>query len=531
MKRTLKPIRQAFALVSAAVAGTAGSLLLLYKSQANAIDRLAKNAAKLGDVTAAFQAVKAAANLAGVGEQVETAMQRLTRRMSEAANGTGEALKATAELGLDPVRIAGLRASEQLEVVLDALHAVPDAGDRVRLAFKFFDTEGVGLVNLTSDAIRDAADELDRWGASITEQQAAWVQTTNDQMQRLGTFVRAAGTQFSVNLAPYIGLATERVLQLAEATLDWRSISAEVVGVVRYLWLQTVRLADGFSLVFNGIDALVSRGLSMMLRQFAAAEQGLLRLADMIPGLDVDPTSGPMTSWLQSLRERASEASAEVDDLATRLQSVQLFGLDGSVYAGELDRGLRDFVQRSEQAHRQQIERQRAILNAANEPMFNPGEPLFDNDRIQDSTDAISDQMRRVQSEARSAQRTIVNGFLDVAKGTENAFENMAERILEQLARIALERTLFGIGNDQQTQFGGLLGNLFGAAVGAPAGAAAANDVITRGTAVPAPIAQTVIVQAPGATTGTAQQIRQTVRALEANTVQRVANDQRRRAG
>src|SRR5918995_3281511 len=87
----------------------------------------------------------------GVEQQtLDMALQRFTRRAAEAAQGTGEAKDALAQMGIALRDQSGnLRSSEDLLAdVADAFARIEDPAERLRLAFKLFDSEGVTLVNL-----------------------------------------------------------------------------------------------------------------------------------------------------------------------------------------------------------------------------------------------------------------------------------------------------------------------------------------------------------------------------------------------
>jgi hypothetical protein len=92
-------------------------------------------------------------NWAGPQQTLDAALQRFTRRTAEAAQGTGEAKDALAQMGIALRDQDGhLRRSEDLLAdVADAFARIEDPAERVRLAFKLFDSEGVALVNLLSD--------------------------------------------------------------------------------------------------------------------------------------------------------------------------------------------------------------------------------------------------------------------------------------------------------------------------------------------------------------------------------------------
>ena len=86
-----------------ALAGAVGvaGLGLLVKSSLGSIDALGKTASKLG-VTTEIRSFVFAAELAGVSTRTtDMAIQRFTRRLSEAAVDTGEAKNALIELGIN----------------------------------------------------------------------------------------------------------------------------------------------------------------------------------------------------------------------------------------------------------------------------------------------------------------------------------------------------------------------------------------------------------------------------------------------
>lgn len=64
------------------------------------------------------------------------AMQRMTRRAAEAAQGTGEAQKAIKELGIDAVKFSNLSLEEKMYQLSDALQGVGNESDQLRIAFK-----------------------------------------------------------------------------------------------------------------------------------------------------------------------------------------------------------------------------------------------------------------------------------------------------------------------------------------------------------------------------------------------------------
>ena len=111
-------------------------------------DQLDKTASKLGISTNALSELGFAAEQTGVSyNTMAMAMQRMTRRVAEAARGTGEAKDALRELNLDAEALAKMTPDQALAKIAGAMQNVGSQSDKVRLAFKLFDSEGVALVN------------------------------------------------------------------------------------------------------------------------------------------------------------------------------------------------------------------------------------------------------------------------------------------------------------------------------------------------------------------------------------------------
>lgn len=126
---------------------------------AAAADSSIKAADKLGVEVEALQELQFAAKRAGVDVgTLRMALQRMTRRVAEAAQGTGEAKAAIAELGLDAKNLSRLSPDQVLMEIAGAMEGVTTQSDRVRLAFKLFDSEGVDLVNMLQDGRRGMQD-------------------------------------------------------------------------------------------------------------------------------------------------------------------------------------------------------------------------------------------------------------------------------------------------------------------------------------------------------------------------------------
>lgn len=193
----------------------AGGLGLLISNSLKATDALAKTAGRIGTTTEALSALQYAGQLTGVEvNTMNMALQRFTRRTAEAAVGTGEAKGALRELNVDARELVRLPLDQRMLVLADAFEGVTNESDRLRLAFKLFDSEGAALVNTLSQG-RGALDEMlgeaQSLGVVMTADAAKGVENANDAMTRFFAVSKGLVAQFTAALAPAIKFAADEL--------------------------------------------------------------------------------------------------------------------------------------------------------------------------------------------------------------------------------------------------------------------------------------------------------------------------------
>lgn len=193
------------AAVGASIA-TAGIFAFLTKQSLDATDSLGKTARKIGVTTESLAKMRYAASLTGVATAtMDMALQRFTRRAAEAARGTGEAKDALKELGVDAAKIIQMPLEDQMMELSDAFKTLDTDADRVRVAMKLFDSEGVALVNtlgVGSGALADMAQEADELGLVLSGTAVKGVEDANDAFTKLGYLFKGVRDQTVAALAP-----------------------------------------------------------------------------------------------------------------------------------------------------------------------------------------------------------------------------------------------------------------------------------------------------------------------------------------
>lgn len=213
IKRTAK-----FGAVLAGVAAGAGAIWV--KRTMDSIDATAKWADKLGIATEQLIAFQHAAKLSGVNVNTfNMGLQRMTRRMAEAAMGTGEAKAALLELGLNAKDLAAKGPGASLMAIADAMARVKNQSDRVRLSFKLFDSEGVALVNvlrLGSKGLRAMEKEARELGITFNRIDAAQVEAANNALVRMRAAFQGIANTVTIKLAPLIEVVAKKVTDFAK---------------------------------------------------------------------------------------------------------------------------------------------------------------------------------------------------------------------------------------------------------------------------------------------------------------------------
>lgn len=210
------------------VAAAAG-LAALATRAADAADNISRLSTQLGIGTKALSEYQFIADQTGVRfDTFAQALQRSTRRVAEAAQGTGEAQSALRELGIDAQRLNELDPAAQFEVLAQQLNLLTNEADQVRLAFKLFDSEGVRLLRTIKstggefDELKTRAREL---GAVIDDDLANKGVDVKSAMSEIGTAVSGVGNDLLNTYGPAIIAAANNTVEFINKT---RKAAAEI---------------------------------------------------------------------------------------------------------------------------------------------------------------------------------------------------------------------------------------------------------------------------------------------------------------
>ena len=362
-------IKQLTTSLGGLVAG--GALVGAIKRTADFGDRIQKLAIRLGESTEALSQYQHVATLTGVSfDQLATAFQRQTRRISEAAKGTGVAKDALIELGLSVDSLISRRPSEQFEIIADAISKVTTQADKVRLAMQLWDTEGVALLQTIeggSAGLRQMRAEADNLGLTLTRVDADNLANFNDSIARLQARLEGVVRTVVVQAAPGLELLAKVLSALVKVPLSvakaFGAMSATITLALQGEFSRAVdaaRLAfadfqDSSVAVFRDIakawDEMVTatiRGTEQVTQGVDKAAEGLKRTAKSVDDtiVDIRGAQRALAAGMDEAARSTERTTGTLDRMAATLPKVR-GGLD-SVSTGF--RELRTQQQALEQA-------------------------------------------------------------------------------------------------------------------------------------------------------------------------------------
>jgi len=204
--------------IMAAAAVSAG--IAMVRSGLQVIDEQAKLAASLGTTTESLQVLARAADLAGVSQgEVEQATIMMTKSLSQAAQGTGPAVKALEQLHLSATDLATLPIDEKLTTIQDAIQKYIPTAQRAAVASQIFGARaGLIFSRIDSATLRQATKDVRDFGVAVSEQDAAQIQRTNDALSRMGMLWRGIANQLAAAAAPALEAMADAFAAIGKTT-------------------------------------------------------------------------------------------------------------------------------------------------------------------------------------------------------------------------------------------------------------------------------------------------------------------------
>lgn len=453
MRQLQRDAGRAMRRIAMAAAAAGAAMVAMAVRSMGAIDKLAKTSDKLGVPTEALAGLQHAAELSGVSvETFNMALQRMVRRVAEAANGTGEAVKALKELGIDAEALNKLSPDKQFERIAEAMEKVSGQGDRVRLAMKLFDSEGVALVNTLGmgvEGLQQAQAEAEKFGTAIGRVAAKQVENANDALTRAKGAATGFGHSLAVGAAPYVehigGLLTDAATE-----------------------------SDGFADSITTTSQKVIALIALMVEAFDHLRRTVRGVGTAMGGLAGRAATGFQRSEGLPLAQRVGASIAGLfgnenvlggrDDLGAVVSDA----LEPDFDAGEWIDRIGEIAAQSRERAEAEVRKRREM----NGPLLLP------NDELEAVEDNANKSVDAISTYADQAARNIESSFADFLfdpfkDGLKGMLKGFVDTIRRMVAEAAAAKLLGGgLGGALSGFLGWMgLGGLPGRAVGGPVSA------------------------------------------------------------
>ncbi len=270
--------------IAIAAAGTAAAAAFakIASDNISAFDKLAKVSGKIGVSVENLSALAHAAELSGVNQDtLNMALQRFSRRVAEAAQGSGVLAKVMEEQGI-ALRDSNGHMRDTTDILDDYANAIQNAGsdqERLLLAFKAFDSEGAALVNMLkngSAGLREMTSEAQRLGIVIDGTTAKRAEEFNDQLTRIRAASKGMAIILTSELLPTLTNLANKAVEVSKRFNEWRNESGELERGIRETMMNAEIAFRTFmgtmQDVWNGMRAVwkVFQSVGMIIGQVSA---------------------------------------------------------------------------------------------------------------------------------------------------------------------------------------------------------------------------------------------------------------------
>ena len=228
-------------------------------------DAIAKTADKVGLSVRALQELRLAADLAGVSqEKFDSSIERFTKRIGEAAMGTGEAKKALAELNVGFLNAEGnIRPTEVIfRDVGDALAKIESPAKKAAIAAQLFGREGVALTLLLakgSKGLDDFREIAVATGGVLETKLARAAEVLADRLTVSNRALTVAKTRIGLAFgqAGLVETFAKSIQSLADelsrpgVAESFTRLLKRLNGVLRFLIRNIDAISAGFAVIFG----------------------------------------------------------------------------------------------------------------------------------------------------------------------------------------------------------------------------------------------------------------------------------------
>lgn len=392
--------------VAAGAAAAVRSIGFIKDSMSD-LDKIAKLSRSSGLDGSFIQAFGFAAEQTGGSmSEAQDAIKQFTRRLGDAADGSGAAADKLAQIGLSVDDLMQMSPEQQILTVADAIASLGTEAERADAMQQLFGRSSQNMINLFatgSSGIRTLTDEYRSFGNQLTQTDLRAIEDANDAVNRLQTQASIFGQKLVVELAPAIEKFADRL-----STLNTNA--GDVVDTLGELFELSTQ--GSFEAMGQAMDLMAEPPGPPSMPVRTGLPNGFDSVADLDKAAEQEKKRGEQAKERTKEAERLKKVNEDLararQDAADRLAVLQGTATDDDI-------AVRDFAVSG--ANTQELEEYRRLLEQIREQ------------------ERILDMQRRAQKDQEDADRKRTQNTMDFMRAMAEAGEE-AKILRGEMTRI-----------------------------------------------------------------------------------------------
>lgn len=315
-----------FSAVYNAATQFASSITGTLSGLASANDAIGKLASSTGLAHEPLQVLTRLADYGGVSaESFGDAIQRMSRSLGDASNGTGTAGRALERLGLRLDMLLGMSPAQQFIRIASAISEISDPAQRAATAAEIFGRSGMKLIPMMTgieQAVADTSREMLELGQVLSGPQIQNIEAMNDSFAKVRATAGGILSQVLANFAPALTRANELVLEMIRNfAYDGKTGGEAIANMISAALINGAKLLIGWAETASNVFLTIASALTKVAELFLVFVAELASVADLIymtyaPLLrTVTGGIGVGDDTITSIRELAASAGAASEQL------------------------------------------------------------------------------------------------------------------------------------------------------------------------------------------------------------------------
>lgn len=308
--------------VGVATAAAATALAVMVKQSIDAMDNMTKLAQSTGVAVEELSALAYAADLSGVSEDaLGTSLVRLTKNMSDAAQGTGEAQKAFDALGISVKNADGSLkgADDVLGEVAGKFAQYRDGAEKTALAVALFGRSGADLIPLLNSGAEGLAEmtaEAQELGLTFDQQTGKAAEAFNDNLTRLNAVKKGLVNRITAELLPSLVNLTDRFVGSAKSAERLDQAARIAATGVKLLTSAGIIVAGVFKTLGEAIGGVAAAVVQLVTGNFKGAFETVKNYQMDVVGNIAGTIQSVRAVWDDTAADIAADAPETSEKLA-----------------------------------------------------------------------------------------------------------------------------------------------------------------------------------------------------------------------